>query len=77
MACLAPGNGTLSKEELDSVLAMCISESSLRIHEELVEELSNVVWGTITGWSSDRVSFEEFYNTLCNYPAVYDNLNVK
>lgn len=67
----------LNKEEVYDVLKMCICESQLAFHDDLVAELSNVVWGKITGWQRDSITFEEFYDTLREYPSVYNNLSVK
>lgn len=67
----------MNREELNNVLSMCIAESNLKLHQELVGELSNVVWGNITGERTGQISFDEFYNTLSSYPAVYNCLQVK
>lgn len=71
------GDGMLNKGEVDNVIRMCVSESNLHLHEELVEELSNIIWGNITDWTTDHITFAEFYRILRHYPAVYDNLDVK
>jgi len=56
---------------------MCISENNLDFHEDLIAELSNIVWSNITEGDSQHITFEQFYETLQKYPAVYSYLDVK
>lgn len=81
------GDGALTMEEMNSVLRMCISESQLGLQEDLINELSRVVWNNITSSTSSTssassasnttITFGAFYKTLRSYPAVYDNLTVR
>ncbi|XP_063437585.1 NADPH oxidase 5-like isoform X2 [Mytilus trossulus] len=70
------GNGKLDIEELLTVLRCCMEESSVKLSEDDLENLTAVLFESADTKNIGYISFDEFKNELEKHPGVIENLTI-
>lgn len=70
------GNGKLDIEELMTVLRCCMEESSVKLSEDDLENLTAVLFESADTKNTGYISFDEFRNELEKHPGVIENLTI-
>ncbi|XP_046849727.1 NADPH oxidase 5-like [Xenia sp. Carnegie-2017] len=70
------GNGYLNREEMKTILLSGMKESKLRLDDQQVDELMEVIFEEVSSKYEGLIGLEEFKNFLLKYPGVAENLSV-
>lgn len=71
------GNGYLNREEMKTILLSGMKESKLRLDDQQVDELMEVIFEEVSSKYEGLIGLEEFKNFLLKYPGVAENLSVR
>ena len=74
---LCVGNGYLNEEEVRTVLKSCMEESKLKLGNQQIDELMEVLFEEIETNENGEIGLEEFKTFLSDYPGVTENLSIR
>ncbi len=72
-----PGNGSISPDELKTVLDACVAESSLKLSEDQLDQLVHALLRSADKDQDGVITFEELAEQLQKYPALVENLAIR
>ena len=71
------GNGELDRDEMRTVLESCVEESSLRMDQQQLEELTDVLFEESDTEKKGFITFDELQNFLDKFPGIAENLTIR
>lgn len=73
---VSAGNGTIDRHELKTVLKSCTEESSLKLSEDALDDLTEALFTSVDEDLSGEISFEELLTELGRHPDIMENLTI-
>ncbi len=70
------GSGTIDFEELKTVLLSCMEESSIKLSDKDIDDLTTALFEDADTDQNGAISFEELVAELDKHPDVRDNLTM-
>ena len=71
------GSNTIDFDELKTVLLSCMEESSLKLSDEDIDELTRALFNEADEDGSGEITFDELQAELNKYPDIRDNLTMR
>ena len=71
------GSGTIDFDELKTVLLSCMEESSMKLSNEDINDLTRALFNEADEDGSGEITFEELVAELDKYPDIRDNLTMR